>query len=137
MITKKYLDDLTYEVIGCAIYIHKSLGPGLLESVYHKCFEKELDFRNLRFKSEHRIPILYRDKELEVYLKSDLVIENCLCVELKAIDCILPIHQAQLMTYMKILNVAKGVLINFNVTNIFKYGQKTFVNEYYSMLKEK
>lgn len=134
MITQKYLDELTYEVIGCAIEVHKFLGRGLLESVYHKCIKEELNERKIDFQSEKKIPLVYKGKELEVDFKCDLIVENCLIVELKSVLQVNPIFEAQLQTYMKLLKAPKGILINFNCSNIFKEGQKTFVNEYFKNL---
>ena len=133
-ITKKYLTDLVYKVNGAAIEVHKQLGPGLLESIYHKCMKKELQLRNISFQSQVTIKVNYKGILLDTELRCDLLVENILPVELKAVENILPIHEAQLMTYMKILNVPEGLLINFNVTNIFNEGQKTYVNKSYSDL---
>lgn len=134
--TKKYLDDLTYEVIGAAIEVDKVLGPGLLESAYHQCFIHELSLRRILFKTELLIPIEYKDFEFETSLRCDLYIDDIFVVELKAIECILPMHEAQLLTYMKLLKAPKGMIVNFNVLNIFKDGQKTFVNEIYRNLPD-
>lgn len=134
IITKKYLTDLVYQVNGAAIEVHKSLGPGLLESVYHKCMKHELELRGIKFKSELVVPVRYKDIDVEAELRCDLFVENILPVELKATDGIHPIHEAQIMTYMKLLKAPEGLLINFNVQNIYKEGQKTFVNELYREL---
>jgi len=136
MITKSDLKDLIYKVNGAAIEVHKALGPGLLESVYHKCMKHELSLRNISFQSELIIPVIYKGIDIEAELRCDLFIENILPVELKAIEGILPIHEAQLMTYMKLLEAPEGLLLNFNVTNIFKEGQRTYVNELYRDLPE-
>lgn len=133
-ITQKYLDELTYKIIGCAIEVHKHLGPGLLESVYEKCFTHELGLRGLDYKSQQKIPISYKDIYLDAELRFDVLVENLIIVELKAIDGILPIHEAVLLTYLKMLSKPKGIIINFNCTNIFKEGQKTLVNEFYAAL---
>jgi GxxExxY protein len=135
-ITKSYLTDLTYQVNGAAIEVHKFLGPGLLESVYHKCLKKELNLRGISFKSELLVPIIFKDLEIETDLRCDLFIKNCIVLELKAIETILPIHQAQLMTYMKLLEAPKGILYNFHSVNLYKDGQKTFVNEYFRILED-
>lgn len=132
MITKKYLDELTYEVIGSAIEVHKIMGRGLLENIYHHCLKEELSHRKIKFCSEMKIPVIYKDKELEMDFKCDLFIENCLVIELKSVTEINSIHEAQLLTYMKLLKAPKGILINFNCYNIFKEGQKTFVNEFFT-----
>lgn len=137
MITQKYLDKLTYEVIGSAIEVHKIMGKGLLENVYHQCLKEELSNRKINFSSEMKIPVIYKNKELEIDFKCDLYIENCLVVELKSVTEINTLHEAQLLTYMKLLKAPKGILINFNCFNIFKDGQKTFVNEYFKNLADR
>lgn len=134
--TKTYLKDLIYQVNGCAIEVHKHLGPGLLESVYHCCLKKELTIRGFDFQTELIIPINYKGLEVEAGLRCDLFVEKTLVVELKAIEKVLPIHEAQLLTYMKLLEVPIGLIINFNVTHIFKEGQKSYVNELYRYLEE-
>lgn len=135
MNTQKQINELTYEVIGCAIEVHKYLGAGLLESIYHQCLLEELKSKCINYQSELKLPIIYKGKELETDFRCDLFIENCLVVELKSVSEIHPIHEAQLLTYMKLLKAPKGVIINFNCRNIFKEGQKTFVNEYFKVLK--
>lgn len=135
-LSKTYLKDLIYNVNGAAIEVHKSLGPGLLESVYHKCIAKELSIKDFNFKTELVIPINYKGVTIDANLKCDLFIENCLVVELKTVEKVLPIHEAQLLTYMKLLKAPIGLIINFNVTNIYKEGQKTLVNELYRDLVE-
>jgi GxxExxY protein len=135
-ITKSYLTDLTYQINGAAIEVHKFLGSGLLESVYHKCLKKELNLRGISFKSELLVPIVFKDLEIETDLRCDLFIENCIVIELKAIEIILPIHHAQLMTYMKLLESPKGILYNFHSVNLYEDGQKTFVNEYFRFLED-
>ena len=135
-ITKSYLKDLTYKVTGAAIEVHKRLGPGLLESVYHKCLAKELELRNIPFKSEHKIPYNYKGFDLDIELRCDFLIDDVLVVELKSVTEILPIHEAQLITYMKLLEIPKGLLINFNVESLYYDGQKTYVNEYFRHIPE-
>lgn len=134
MVTKKDIDDLTYLIIGCAIEVHKELGPGLLESVYHSCFIEELVRKQLHYQSEIEVPIVYKGKHLNTNLRLDVLVEDLMIVELKAVEKILPVHQAQLLTYLKLLEKPKGILINFNCTNIFKEGQKTMVNDLYALL---
>ena len=135
-LSKKYINDLVYKVVGACIEVHKVLGPGLLESVYHKCLEKELTIRNINFKSEYKIPFSYKGLEINIDLRCDFFIENCLVLELKSVETILPIHQAQLLTYMRLLESPKGVLVNFNVDNIFYEGQQCLVNELFRILPE-
>ncbi|MBN1187537.1 MAG: GxxExxY protein [Bacteroidales bacterium] len=136
MITKKYLDDLTYEIIGSAIEVHKVMGRGLLESVYHQCLKEELIHRKINFLTELRIPIVYREKVLNIDFRCDLFMEQCIVTELKAVPEMTNVFEAQLLTYMKLLKAPKGILINFNCTNIFYEGQKTFVNEYFAILPQ-
>jgi len=134
MVTKKYLDDLTYEIIGSAIEVHKVMGRGLLESVYHHCLKEELLHRKINFLTEMKVPIIYKGNMLDVDFRCDLFVERSIIVELKSVQEIIPIYEAQLLTYMKLLQCPKGILINFNCSNIFSEGQKTFVNEYFSVL---
>jgi GxxExxY protein len=131
---KKYLDKLTYKIIGAAIEVHRELGPGLLESVYHQCLKKEFELREISRISEHPVDVFYKGISLGTELKCDFLIENAIVVELKAVEIILPVHIAQLMTYMKLLKKPKGILINFTCDNLFKQGQKTMVNELFRTL---
>ena len=133
-VTQKYINEITYEVIGCAIEVHKHLGPGLLESVYEKCFRKELTLRSLEYQTQQWVPIEYKGLLLEAELRLDIIVKDLLLVELKAIESILPVHEAQVLTYMKLMQKPKGILINFNCVNIYKEGQKTFVNELFAVL---
>lgn len=136
MINKTYLNNLEYQVTGACIEVHKTLGPGLLESIYHKCLIRELQLKNINFISEKTIKINYKDIILDTDLRADLFIENCMVVELKSVEKFLPIHEAQILTYMKILNAPVGLLINFNSTNIIQNGKKPFVNMYYNLLDD-
>jgi len=133
---KKYLDELTYQIIGAAIEVHKSLGPGLLESVYHKCLRQEFTLRGLNFGSEFLVPVEYKGIHVETDLRCDFLVDNAIVVELRAVDATAPIFEAQLLTYMKLLHKPKGILINFNCVNLFKDGQQTFVNEYFRLLPD-
>jgi GxxExxY protein len=94
-ITQQYLDDLTYKIIGCAIEVHKELGPGLLESVYQKCFVRELLLQHMDFISQTLVPISYKGMLMEADLRLDVLVENLILVELKAMDNWLPVHEAQ------------------------------------------
>lgn len=133
-VTKSYLKDLVYKVNGAAIEVHKNIGPGLLETVYHQCLIKEFELKNINFKSELEIPINYKGFNLETKLRCDFLIEDLLVVELKSVSEIHPVFEAQLLTYMNLLNAPIGILINFNVKNIFYEGQKTYVNNLYNEL---
>jgi GxxExxY protein len=132
--TKKYLNELTYQIIGTAIEVHKELGPGLLESVYHKCLKRELFLRKIKFYSEQVVPVNYKGIELDAELRCDLIIDDAIVVELKSVEALSPIFEAQILTYMKLLQKTKGILLNFNCVNIFREGQKTFVNELFREL---
>jgi GxxExxY protein len=132
--TQKSLDELTYRVIGAAIEVHKFLGPGLLETVYQKCLAAELSYQSIEFEMELSIPIIYRDQKIEALLRCDFLVDKVLVLELKSVTDVLPLHQAQLMNYMNLLKAPKGILINFNVINLFQQGQKTFINRYFDKL---
>lgn len=134
MITKKFLEELEYQITGGCIEVHKSLGPGLLESVYHKCLFREFQLRGLRFISEQTVIVGYKDIMLDTELRADFFVEDAIIVELKAVKAIEPIHEAQLLTYMKLLRSPKGLLFNFFTTNIVQCGKKSFVNELYRSL---
>ena len=107
-------DRLTGEVIGAAIEVHRNKGPGLLESIYEKCLARELDLRNVRHVNQVMAPIEYKGSTFEEKLRLDLYIDKCLIVELKAIETVLPIHKAQFLSYMKLLNAPLGLIINFH-----------------------
>ena len=134
--SKQYLNQLTYKVIGCAIEVHKHLDPGLIESVYEKCFLKELALRQIEYKKQVWVPVEYKGLELDTELRLDVLVEDIFCVELKAQDGLLPIHDAVLLSYMKMLQKPKGILINFHCVNIFKEGQKTLINPLFSLLPD-
>lgn len=133
--TKKEVTKLSFEITGFAIKVHKKLGPGLLESVYEKCLKFELERNGYDVKQQLSVKIDYDDLELDSSLRIDLLVNDCVVVELKAVETVMPIHEAQLLTYMKLLEKPQGLLINFNTTNITK-SLKPFVNEYFSMLVE-
>jgi GxxExxY protein len=135
-LTKSQIKDLTYQVNGAAIEVHKVLGPGLLESVYHKCLVHELNLRRINFKSEMVVPVNYKGFGISAELRCDLYVENTIVVELKSVEKIIPIHEAQLLSYMNLLNSPFGIIINFNCTNIFNEGQKTYVNQLYRALSD-
>lgn len=133
--TKKEITKLSFEITGFAIKVHKKLGPGLLESVYEQCLKFELERNGYNVKQQLTVKIDYDDLELESNLRIDLLVNDSVVVELKAVENVLPIHEAQLLTYMRLLEKPQGLLINFNTTNITK-SLKPFVNEYFSMLDE-
>jgi GxxExxY protein len=133
-VTQEDINKLTYKIIGAAIEVHKYLGPGLLENVYLKCSVKELSLQSLDYKTQVFTPIEYKGFSLDTELRLDVLVDDQIIVEIKAIDGLLPVHEAQLLTYMKLINKPKGILINFNCVNIFKEGQKTMVNELFAAL---
>jgi len=108
-------DAVAKQVVDAAFAVHSRLGPGLLESVYEVCLVHELTKRGLRVKRQVRMPILYDNVRLDAGLQLDLVVEDCLVVELKAIDAVLPVHRAQLLAYLRLSGHRLGLLINFNV----------------------
>jgi len=116
-----HLNELSSKIIGAALEVHKELGPGLLESVYEACLCHELSKQNVSFDSQVDLPIIYKGEITNKTYRVDILVENCIIVELKAVDTISPIHEAQLLTYMKLLNINLGLLINFNV-DILKNG---------------
>jgi len=134
MLTQKYINELTYKITGFAMEVHKELGPGLLESIYEKCLAHLLKQNGFEVIQQQKVPIKFRGLNLNSDLKLDLLVNNLIVVELKTVENILPIHEAQLLTYLKLLNKPKGLLINFNCTNIWREGQRTFVTEKFSDL---
>lgn len=135
-ITQKHLEELSYKIIGCAIEVHKWLGPGLLESVYKKCFLRELTLRGISWKAEQDVPLNYKGLYMDADLRYDVLVEGLIIVELKSIEGIIPVHEAILLTYMRMLEKPKGIMINFNCTNIFKEGQKSMVNDIFKNLSK-
>ena len=133
--TKKEVTQLSYEIIGFAIKVHKSLGAGLLESIYEKCLIYELEKNGYDVKKQVNVPIIYDEITFDANLKIDLLVNNCIIVELKAVEELNPIYEAQLLTYMKILKKPQGLLINFFTNNITK-SFKPFVNEYFKELPD-
>jgi GxxExxY protein len=119
-------DELSGKVIGCAIEVHKNLGPGLLESAYERCLSYELTAAGLRHEAQKELPIDYKGLKLDTAYRIDLIVENGVIVELKSVEKVLPIHEAQILTYMKLAGISVGLLINFNVTKL-KDGIKRFV----------
>ena len=124
--TQRQFSMLSNRIIGCAIEVHRRLGPGLLESTYQQCLAHELNINKIAFKIEHPLPVLYKDIKLDCGYRIDLFVEDQIIVELKSVEKLLRIHEAQLLTYLKLANVKQGFLINFNVTQL-KDGLKSFV----------
>ena len=124
--TQEKRDPLTEKVIGCAIEVHRILGPGLLESAYQRCLALELHNQGLSFETEVPMPVRYKNEILDCGYRADMLVEKSLILELKAVETILPIHQAQLLTYMKLSGIHLGLLINFHQTRLID-GLKRFI----------
>jgi GxxExxY protein len=119
-------DELSNRVIGCALEVHRNLGPGLLESTYENCLAHEFHIGSIPFKLQYPLPVEYKGIKLDCGYRIDIMVDNRLIVEIKSVDKILPIHQAQLLTYLKLSNISIGLLMNFNVKYL-KNGIKRMV----------
>jgi len=132
--TQKEINQLSHSILGYALEVHKELGPGLLESVYEKCLAHLLILNGYKISRQQTVPLNFRGLKLDNDLRFNLLVNDLIIVELKAVEAFIPKHEAKLMTYLKLLKKPKGILINFNCTNIFNEGQRTFVTEYYKNL---
>jgi GxxExxY protein len=119
-------DKISNRVIGCAIEVHRALGPGLLESTYEQCLARELCLAKIPFKLQYPLPVEYKGIHLDCGYRIDILVDDSLIVELKVVEKILGVHEAQLLTYMKLANIKVGLLINFNV-QLLKDGIQRFV----------
>jgi GxxExxY protein len=119
-------NQLTHEIIGAAIEVHRSLGPGLLESAYEECLIQELIHRELRFERQKPIPLVYKDARLDCGFRIDVLVESRIVVELKSIAAVAPIHEAIILTYLRLSRCRLGLLINFNVQTL-KDGVRRFI----------
>jgi GxxExxY protein len=133
-ITQKYIDNLTYQIVGHAIEVHRELGPGLLEEVYEECLLYLLKENGYHVQSQQEVPIVFKGITLKTRLRYDLLVEDLIIVENKSVIAIPPIFAAQTMSYMKMLKKPKGILLNFNVVNLVNDGLKTYVNDIYADL---
>ncbi len=133
--TKKQITELSYKIVGYAIKVHKQLGPGLLESVYEKCLKYELEKNGHHVQQQMIVSVIYDEIIMDADLRLDLLVDDLVIIELKAIENLLPVHEAQLLTYMKLLQKPQGLLINFFTDNITKT-MKPFVNEHFRDLPE-
>ncbi len=111
-------DSLTERIIGCAIEVHRALGPGLLESAYQRCLAHEMKVQGLDYEAEKPLPVMYKGLQLDCGYRLDFLVENEVVVELKSVDKVAGIHQAQVLTYMRLANVGRGLLINFNAPRL-------------------
>ena len=119
-------NEITHEIIGAAIEVHKHLGPGLLESAYEECLAHELQLRNLRVERQKPVPVVYKETKLECGYRLDLLVESKIVMELKSVEGLGPIHEAIMMTYLRMSGHKLGLLINFNV-NVLKDGVRRFI----------
>lgn len=120
--TKLIYEALTEQIIGAAIEVHKAIGPGLLESVYQQCLCHELHLRGLRFRREVQVPVIYKNVALDCGYRLDLIVEETVILELKSVDRIITVHEAQLITYLKLMDKPVGLIINFNVPVLTRGG---------------
>ncbi|MBU0716990.1 MAG: GxxExxY protein [Planctomycetes bacterium] len=126
---KERLNEITEEVIGAAIAVHRLLGPGLLESAYEACLAYELADRGLAVEEQKSLPVIYRSVRVDCGYRIDLLVEGLVVVELKAVERLCPIHEAQLLSYLKLSGCRVGLLINFNV-KLLKQGIRRMVNDF-------
>ena len=127
MTERERLNQITESVIGAAIQVHRALGPGLLESAYEACLAFELKKRGLRVEQQKPLPLVYEGVKLECGYRIDLLVEGSAVVEVKSVDRVAPIHEAQILSYLKLSGCKVGLLINFNVT-LLKDGIRRFIN---------
>ena len=123
---KREFSELSHRVIGCAIEVHRFLGPGLLETTYQQCLARELHLHDVCFEIERPLPVEYKGVRLDSGYRVDMLVKEELILELKVVETVKAIHQAQLLTYMKLANIHQGLLINFNVTRLMD-GLQSFV----------
>ena len=121
------INEITGEIIGCCIEIHKELGPGLLESAYEECLAYELSNAGLYFERQKALPVRYKEIQIEYGYRMDFIVENHVVVELKSVEVLNNVHTAQILTYMRFSEMNAGLLINFNVS-VLKNGIKRFIN---------
>lgn len=136
MITQKYINEISYKIIGCAFEVHKHLGPGLLESVYESCLIDEMKNSGLSVKSQIYVPVLYKGKDLGGTLKLDLLVNDIIVVEEKSVEQMIPLYKAQLLSYLKLAGKPKGLLVNFNCENIREQLVSLVTEEFSKLPKE-
>jgi GxxExxY protein len=127
--TAERLNEITEIIIGAAISVHRALGPGLLESVYLACLIYELIATDLKIETQRALPVVYRGVRLECGFRADLIVEGCVIVEVKSIERLAPVHQAQMITYLRLSGCSLGLILNFN-TKLMKDGIKRAVNAF-------
>ena len=129
MMDKERYEELAKQIFLASLEVHKIMGPGLLESVYEMCLLREFQLRNIFVESQVSIPLTFKGFELSKEYKIDILVENEIIIELKAVETLLPVHEAQIISYLKLADKRMGFLINFNVP-IIKNGLRRFVNKY-------
>lgn len=127
--SKDQIELIAHEIVGSALEVHKQMGPGLLESVYVECLMRELFLRNISVQKQVRLPLLYKGMKLDKEFYIDILVEELIIIEVKACECLLPVHEAQLLSYLKLADLNLGFLINFNIP-LLKNGIKRMVNNY-------
>jgi len=127
--TKDDLNFISKQILDASVNVHKEMGPGLLESIYELCLIKELELRKLNIQSQVSIPLIYKSYELSKDFRIDILVENEVIIEIKSVETILPVHKAQIISYLKLANKKLGFLINFNV-DLLKNGFFRFVNNF-------
>ena len=130
MISKTEIEKIGKQIVNAAFEVHSELGPGLLESVYEICLVEELKERGLTVERQVKLPVVYKDKILQKEFIIDILVEKCVIIELKAVEMLLPVHEVQTLTYMKLADMKLGYLINFNVP-LIKQGIKRKINGYF------
>jgi GxxExxY protein len=130
MISKIEIEKIGKQIIQAAFEVHSELGPGLLESVYEVCLVEELENRGLFVERQVKLPVIYKGKQIQKDFFIDLLVEKTIVIELKAVECLLPVHEVQVLTYMKLADFKLGYLINFNVS-LIKEGIKRKINGYF------
>jgi len=134
--TKKYIDELTYTIVGAAIRVHQTMGAGLKEAIYEECMTIELKSLGLSYKQQYFFRPIYNGIQLKTSSVIDLLVEDLIVVELKAVTALIKIHEAQVLNYINLLSKPKGILLNFNSYNLARDGKKTFVNQIYRNLPD-
>lgn len=136
LLTKKYINELSYKIVGAAIAVHKELGPGLLEKIYEECLIYELRLRGMEVKFQQEVPVIYRGKVMKTYYRYDILVEDYIIVELKAVEYMKPVFTAQTLSHINLLQKPKALLFNFNCLNLYKEGTISLVNKYYEELPD-
>lgn len=136
LFSRTHINNISHKIIGAAIEVHRRLGAGMFESVYHKCMAWELRHRGVKFISEHPVPIVYKGEHLDAAFVVDLFVEGLVVVELKSVTAIAPVHETQLLTQVRLTDVPVGLLLNFNVAVLREGGIKRKINENHELVDE-